>query len=183
MKHLPIRQAQKKPVSFAFLAREMAHLLLKTYQNEVIYPEEEFQSIFKGVQQVFGVDSETAEKAFSEFFMKISLKLFPWFFKVAPNARSFLEKVPQIHRNFPAANSINEFKEKLFVVGSSPEKLTYRYVSPNRLCVTLTTIARLTMDFYKERGTIVETLCMKKGADACLIEITFQGKQELRKVI
>lgn len=149
----------------------------RTYQAEVIYPEEEFQALFAATQKIYGIDSDRAEIAFSKYFMKISPRTFSWFFKLSPHARDFLEKVPQIHRNFPAAVSASYFVEKLILLKSASDHIVYRYFSPNKLCVTLRTLASLALDYYGEKGEVIETECRKKGADACLVAVHFLGSK------
>lgn len=155
-----------------------AAIARKSYQNEVIYPEEQFQSLFIGAQAVLGVDSETAEKAFARYCMRDFQRVFPWFFTLAPDARAFFEKVPMTHRNFPATPSATtQFVDKLCVLESTPERLVFRYCSPNRLCVYLCTLAFLALEYYEDAGEVEETNCMKKGADHCRITIRFAGKR------
>ncbi len=155
---------------------EYAGLPAKKYVVETIYPEEEFQAIFLGAQKLYGVNSEDAEIAFAHYFMKVSPTLSSWFFKLAPDAKTFLERIPQIHKQFPAASSQEAFQEKLMVQECGPDYLIYRYDSPNRLCILLRTIADLVLKYYGERGEVSETACLKRGAPYCNVIIRFFGK-------
>ena len=146
------------------------------YQPEMIYPEPEFQALFRGAQAVFGVDAETAEKAFSKYFMHVSPKMFPAIFRHAKNARQMLEKIPSIHRNFPSAASQGEYQDKVFITESTPERLVIEYDSPNMLCVTLQTVGSIVLEHYGEAGLVSETACKKKGAPRCRVVFEFQGK-------
>ena len=96
------------------------------YQPEVIYPEPEFQALFRGAQAVFGVDAVPAEKAFSKYFMHVSPKMFPAIFRHAKNARQMLEKIPSIHRNFPSAASQGAYQDKVFITESTPGEARHR---------------------------------------------------------
>jgi hypothetical protein len=156
---------------------EHANMEPRRFQPEVIYPEAEFQALFHGAQKVFGVDAETAEKAFSKYFMHVSPKMFPAIFKHAKSAREMLEKVPGIHRNFPSAASQGTYQDKLFIVESTPERFIFEYDSPNQLCVTLQTVASIVLDHYNEAGQVSETECMKKGAKRCRVVVDFHGKK------
>jgi hypothetical protein len=146
------------------------------YHPEVIYPEPEFQALFRGAQAVFGVDAETAEKAFSKYFMHVSPKMFPAIFKHAKSARQMLEKIPGIHRNFPSAASQGEYQDKVLITESTPERLVIEYDSPNMLCVTLMTVGSLVLEYYGEKGLVSETACKKQGAPRCRVLFEFQGK-------
>ena len=162
------------------VAKLFAHAQLDPntkYQPEVIYPEVEFQALFKGAQAVFGVDSETAEKAFSKYFMHVSPKMFPAIFKHAKSARQMLEKIPGIHRNFPSAASQGSYQDKVFITESTPERLVFEYDSPNQLCVTLQTVASIVLDHYGEVGEVSETACSKLGAPRCRVVVAFHGKK------
>lgn len=156
---------------------EHAQLPPRHYQPEVIYPEPEFQALFRGAQAVFGVDAEVAEKAFSKYFMHVSPKMFPAIFKHAKNARQMLEKIPGIHRNFPSAASQGDYQDKVFITESTPERLVIEYDSPNQLCVTLQTVASIVLDYYGEIGQVSETACAKTGAPRCRVVIDFQGQR------
>jgi hypothetical protein len=146
------------------------------FQPEVIYPEPMFQSLFAAAQQVFGADQEAAEKAFSEYFMEASPRMYPAIFKHAGNARSLIEKVPMIHRNFPAAAARGQYRDKLRVVESTPERILIEYDSPNRLCTTFKTVAGIVLKYYGEKGTVTEHRCAKEGHPCCVVEVTFEGK-------
>ena len=162
------------------VAKLFAHAQLDPatkYQPEVIYPEAEFQALFKGAQAVFGVDSETAEKAFSKYFMHVSPKMFPAIFKHAKSARQMLEKIPSIHRNFPSAASQGSYQDKVFITESTPERLVFEYDSPNQLCVTLQTVSSIVLDYYGEVGEVSETACVKHGAPRCRVVVAFHGKK------
>ena len=147
----------------------------RCYQPEVIYPEEEFQALFRGAQHVFDVDSDAAEKAFSSYFMEVSPKQFPAIFRQAGNARGLLERFPTIHRNFPAAAQ-QDYQEKVFVTESTSDHIVIEYDSPNRLCITLRTIAGIVLEYYGERGTVTETACQKEGAPRCRVVVAFDGR-------
>jgi hypothetical protein len=159
-------------VNRLFLA---AGLDKRPYHPEVIYPEEEFQALFRGAQAVFGADAETAEKAFSKYFMHVSPTMFPGIFRFAGSARGLLERVPHIHRTFPSAAAQASYEDKIAITESSPERLVIEYRSPNRLCVTLQTVASLTLAHYGEAGAVSETACMKKGDPKCVVVVEFHG--------
>lgn len=146
------------------------------FQTEVIYSEDEFQKLFAAAQTVFGVDSDTAEKVFAKYFVDMSPKLYPAIFRNAKSARELFEKVPLIHRNFPAAASRGTYKDKLFILESKPEHMILEYDSPNQLCVTLQTVAGHILAYYGEVGEVRESACKKEGAPRCRIQIDFRGK-------
>src|SRR5258708_4547320 len=131
----------------------LARIPRKQYRPEIVYPEEEFQALYQAAKDIYGVADEAAQKAFSEYFMEASPAMFPAIFKVAGNARSLFEKVPTIHRQWPAAVSAKEFREKLCILESSKERLVFKYDSPNHLCAVLRFVAEGVLTYYRETGT------------------------------
>lgn len=156
---------------------QAAGLGSKTYQPELIYPDEEFQALFRGAQQVFGVDAEAAEEAFAKFFVEVSPRLFPAMFELAGSARGLMERIPIIHQNFPAAAAQTSYEDKVFVTESTAERLVLEYDSPNQLCTTLRLVAGHVLDYYGETGDVNETQCQKHGAARCRVVIDFHGKK------
>lgn len=172
--NLLIRMVEKhhgaKGVSRLFA---LARLHEKRYQPEIVYPEEEFQALYAAAKEIYGVGDEAAQKAFADYFMEASPAMFPAIFRVAGNARSLFEKVPTIHKQWPAAVSAKEFREKLYVLESSEERLVFKYDSPNHLCGVLRFVAEGVLAHYHEQGTVSETQCALKGAPWCKIEVCF----------
>jgi hypothetical protein len=151
----------------------LARISEKRYQPEIIYPEEEFQALYAAAKEVYGVGDEAAQKAFADYFMEASPAMFPAIFSVAGNARSLFEKIPTIHKQWPAAVSAKEFREKLYVLESSKERLVFKYDSPNHLCSVLRFVAEGVLAHYHEQGAVTETQCALKGAPWCEIEVRF----------
>lgn len=152
---------------------EIAGIDPQSYQSELIYDEEEFQTLFRAAQEVFGVNSHDAEVAFSKFFMTVSPQMFPAMFKVANSARKLIEQVPNIHRNFPAAASQGEYEDKVFITESNPERVVLEYDSPNGLCTTLFHVAEHVLEYYDEEGKVTEVACKKDGAPRCRFVVDF----------
>lgn len=153
-----------------------ANLKQRRYQPEVIYPEAEFQALFRGAQAVFGVDSDAAELTFAEYFMRRSPQMFPAIFEQAGSARGLIERVPTIHRNFPASASQGEFREKVRICESTPSRIVLDYESPNRLCLTLRSVAQRCLAYFGEAGAVHETGCQKEGAPHCRIVVEFHER-------
>ena len=60
---------------------ELAGVSECTYKTEVVYPEEEFQALYRAAKDLYGVDDDAAQKAFSDYFLQASPKLFPAIFE------------------------------------------------------------------------------------------------------
>jgi len=143
------------------------------YHTEVVYPESDFQSLYGAALRLYGVDDDTAQKAFSDYFIEISPTLFPAIFKVSGSARGLLERVPLIHKQWPTAASMTEFREKLWIIESGPRHLRYKYDSPNRLCGVLRYVAEGVLRYYREEGSVVEPRCVRRGDPWCEVEVRF----------
>lgn len=154
---------------------EFANIPKQEFRTEEIYPEKQFQSFYAATKKLYGVDDEAAQKAFSDYFMEVSPKMFPAIFKEAKNARGLFEKVPLIHKQWPSAASMGEFKEKLSILVSEKDRIVYKYDSPNRLCMVLRHVAEGVLSYYKESGVVSETKCVLKGARWCEVEIKFNN--------
>ncbi|MCR9246343.1 MAG: heme NO-binding domain-containing protein [bacterium] len=154
-----------------------AELESRIYQPEVVYPESEFQALFRGAQSVFGVGSDDAEEAFAAYFMKRSPEMFPAIFEQAGSARGLIERIPTIHRNFPASASQDAYRDKVAIIESTPERIVLEYDSPNQLCNTLRRVARICLDYFGEEGAVHETCCKKEGAEHCRVVIEFHGQK------
>ena len=92
---------------------EYANLPMKDYRIEEIFPESEFMALYNAAKKTYGVDDEAAQYAFADYFMEESPKLFPAIFKLAGNSLGLFKKVPTIHKQWPSAAFIGDFKEKL----------------------------------------------------------------------
>lgn len=151
----------------------LAGLPERRYQPEIIYPEEEFQALYKAAKELYGVGDEAAQKAFADYFMEVSPVMFPAIFKVAGSARGLFEKIPTIHKQWPAAASAKDYRDKIFVLESNKERLLFKYDSPNHLCGVLRFVAEGVLAYYHEKGAVTETQCALKGAPWCEIKVSF----------
>jgi hypothetical protein len=145
------------------------------YQPEIVYSEAEFQALYGAAKNLYGVGDEAAQRAFSDFFMEVSPRMFPAIFEHAGSARGLFERVPTIHRQWPSAASAKDFREKLYILESSKERLVFKYDSPNHLCGVLRFVAEGVLDHYRENGTVTETQCALKGAPWCEVEVRFEA--------
>lgn len=109
----------------------------KQYQPEVVYSEAEFQALYRAAKELYGVDDEAAQRAFSDYFMEVSPVMFPAVFKFAGSV--------------------------------------FKYDSPNHLCGVLRFVAEGVLAHYREKGTVTETQCARRGAPWCEIEVRFES--------
>ena len=153
---------------------ERAQIERKSYRFEVVYPEEEFGALVGAALEVLDLEVPDVEKAFAEYFMRVSPELFPAIFELSPDAKTLLQRVPILHKSIPSAASRKEYHEKLVVEETGEMQLRMHYDSPHRLCGFLKHLLQLTLDFYDEKAHISEHACAREGAPVCLIDVEFQ---------
>ena len=147
------------------------------YRFEEIYPEDEFTALVGSALSALEMTVPDLEESFARFFMRVSPEIFPAVFDLSSGARDLITRVPTLHRSIPSAASRERFKDKLIVQDERENSLLLRYDSPHKLCVFLQHLCQLALDHYGETGRIEEHECAREGADACLVEIHFTGKQ------
>jgi hypothetical protein len=147
------------------------------FRFDVVYPEETFAAILKASVETLGVTPEQGERAFAEYFVRVSPTLFPDVFRSAPDARRLLASIPALHNSIPSAATRGAYREKLVVEENTPSRLVFRYDSPHRMCRFLMRGSELVLEHYNERGQIEELECARKGAPACRVAVRFFGSK------
>ena len=153
---------------------EVAEVERKTYRFEVVYPEEEFGALVGAAMEVLSLEVPEVEKAFAEYFMRVSPELFPAIFELSEDAKTLLQRVPVLHKSIPSAASRKEYKDKLVVEETGESSLRMVYDSPHKLCGFLKHLLRLTLDYYGEQADVTEHTCSRTGGEACLIDVEFR---------
>lgn len=141
------------------------------YQDERIYPEVEFQKLYREAAACFSEAPEVVEDKFGKFAGQVISNTFPGYFEDAGSAKEALRRVPGHHIELPTLAGTPT--AKLTILKETENELTYMYNSPNKLCVFLKSLVQFTLDAYQEEGTIEEPLCIKKGDDYCKVIIKF----------
>lgn len=150
----------------------------RQYRFEVVYPEDEFARVLAAAVKRLGVGLAQAEIAFGDHFMEESPKIFASIFDACGGARTFLERLPHVHRSFPSAAYAGVYRDKLTVASTGPDWIEMRYDSPHRLCGLMVHLSHLLLRHYGERGAVDEVACARRGADACLVRVTFKGRAD-----
>lgn len=142
------------------------------YQPQRIYAEEEFQKLFKATVSIFNLPAEKAEGEFAKYVGKLLPKAFSGYFEQAKNTRELLRMVPSIHTEYPTLAGAPS--AKLTILKDNEGEFVFYYNSPNQLCIFLMTLTQCVLDYYKEKATIEETQCKKKGAEFCRVAIRWE---------
>lgn len=157
-----------------------AGLTPTAYRFEAIYPEDDFARLLASAVQVCGVTPAQAEVAFADYFMRVSPELFPSFFAISPDTRTFLERLPALHRMLPEAAARVTFRDKVRVEPRPAGGIVFHYDSPHRLCVLLERLLHKLLQHYGETGDVVQRLCARQGAAECVFDVTFHGRSAPR---
>lgn len=140
--------------------------LEKEYDNEVGYPEEEFQRLASECCKVLNIDLEALQEKFVEFAIPVLREKFPGYFDVK-KAKDFIIQIPTIHGLATTAGT----PPKIMIVKNTDKEIHMIYSSPNKLCTMAKAILRKVLEVYGESAEIKEKECMKKGDDYCRIII------------
>ncbi len=155
--------------------REKISLKREKFDDNRIYPEEEFQKLLKATLEILRVDRETAEREFAHWIIKRLQEDVPEYFRRAKNAYELLKLDPLVHREWPAMGG--KPRAKISMIKCEPDEIIFRYESPNKLCTFMKTLIEDVLEIYNEKGEITEEECMKKGDHYCIIRVKFLGKK------
>ncbi len=155
--------------------KEKVGLKEERFQDNINYPEEEFQKLLEVILEVLNVDAETAEKEFAHWIIKRLQKDVPEYFRRAKSAYELLKNQPLVHREWPSLGG--KPQAKISMVKCEPDEIIFRYESPNKLCTFMKTLIEDVFKIYGEKGEITEEECMKKGDHYCIIRVKFLGKK------
>ena len=106
----------------------------------------------------------TAEKTFA--------RLYPAFFEIAGDARTFLLTVEDRIHELVRATIPNATPPALKVRALDPDRVEILYTSPRRLCRLLEGLVVGTGHYYQETITITEEECVNRAAPACRFHVT-----------
>jgi hypothetical protein len=110
----------------------------------------------------------------AEAFFKDTLQRFPTFFQMCKTSRQFLEMQPEIHNTFAHGLQRPEERQAVrekFRLEKLADELIVHYRSPNGFCDMYKAIAQHVFEHYRDRATIEETKCAKRGDSECEMRI------------
>jgi hypothetical protein len=123
-------------------------------------------------REATGVDPDELLHSFGMFTAQQTFtRLYPAFFAISANTRSFLLTVEARIHELVRATIPNATPPELHVSELGDDGVTISYTSPRRLCVLLRGLAEGTARHYGETATIDETTCMRRGDPECTFEI------------
>lgn len=147
-----------------------------TYLLSESYGDERLVGLIARTAAQAGSDIETVIHDFGVFAAQTTFtKLYPAFFAVSPDARSFLLTVETRIHELVRATIPNARPPRLTVTELGEDGVAIRYDSPRRLCVLLRGLAEGTARHYGETAEIEETTCMHRGDPECTFRLRFSA--------
>jgi hypothetical protein len=138
------------------------------YRLNEPYPDSEAQRLTAAISQRLSVQD------IAEAFFRDTLVRFPRWYEMCKNSREFLELQPQIHNTFAYGLQRPEERDAVrdkFRLEKLDEELVVHYRSPNRFCDIYKGIAQHVFQHYRDKASIDEPRCMKRGDAECELRI------------
>jgi predicted hydrocarbon binding protein len=136
------------------------------------YPDERLGALVARTCELVGIDPEVAVYEFGVFTgEKTFARLYPAFFSVAHSAQDFLLTVETRIHELVRATVPSARPPQLTVERLGDDGVSILYRSPRQLCTLLRGLAEGTSRRFGETTEIVESTCMKRGDEACRLEV------------
>ena len=138
------------------------------------YADERLSALVRRACERTGTEPEALVHGFGVFTAETTFaRLYPAFFAVSSNTRSFLLTVETRIHELVRATIPNAAPPQLSVSELGDDGVSIGYSSPRRLCVLLRGLTEGTARHYGETAEITEATCMHRGDPACTFEIKF----------
>jgi predicted hydrocarbon binding protein len=136
------------------------------------YPDRDFLALVEATSEATGVEQDRLVHEFGVYAGETTFpRLYPGFFDVAGNARTFLLTVEDRIHELVRATIPNAEPPRLTVAPRGEDGVHIVYSSPRRLCTLLVGLVEGTARHHGERAEVVETDCMRRGDPACLFDV------------
>ena len=150
------------------LQDEPVYLLSEAYEDERLY------DLIGRAAEMTEIPVETLVREFGVFTAEQTFtRLYPAFFDVAGNGRTFLLTIEDRIHELVRATIPNARPPQLAVAPHGEDGVRIEYSSPRHLCILLTGLVDGTARHFGERVEIVESTCMRRGDSACLFDVRF----------
>jgi hypothetical protein len=157
-------------VGHRVLADEPVYLLSESY------PDESFGRLVGRATEALGTDADALVHDFGVYTASTTFtRLYPAFFAIAHSTREFLLTVETRIHELVRATIPNAAPPQLHVTELGDDGVTIAYSSPRRLCTLLRGLTEGTAQYYGERATIDEPMCMRRGDERCTFEVRFSA--------
>jgi len=155
-------------IAKSILEGHPVHLLTEAY------PDEDFLAVVGKACEQTRVEAGDLVREFGVFAGETTFpRLYPAFYSVAGDARSFLLTVEALIHELVRATIPNATPPQLLVTPLDEDGVQIEYSSPRRLCVLVGGLVDGTARHYGEKADTDETACMHRGDPACVFHIRF----------
>ena len=137
------------------------------------YPDEELFLLVGEASRALDVEPDEVVRWFGRNAIPHFAGSYPQLFEPHTDTRSFVLTLngiihPEVRKLYPGA-IVPDFDFDT----PSPDSLSMGYYSPRKMCSFAEGLLLGAADHYGEQADIQQPECMKRGADRCLIEISF----------
>jgi hypothetical protein len=140
------------------------------------YPDERLGVVVERVCSLTGAGEDEVLYDFGVFAVRQTFaRLYPAFFAIAGSARDFLLTVETRIHELVRATIPHAAPPQLEVSPSGEDGVEIRYDSPRRLCTLLRGLTEGTANHYGQTAAIDELTCMRRGDEACRLEVRFSA--------
>jgi hypothetical protein len=139
------------------------------------YPDEDLFALVGAASAALATPPDDVVRWFGRSALPLLADSYPQFFAPHRTARSFILTLndiihPEVRKIYPGADvPVFDFD------GLSDEVLVLGYSSPRQLCPFAEGLVEGAADYYGERVSISQPLCMRRSDPKCVLEISFES--------
>ncbi len=149
----------------------------KEFRMDTVYSDEEWQRLLQATLEEFGITAAQAYEMYAQQFFKDSLKRFPMWFEISKDSYDFLSRQPAIHNNFATAVRDKQERDSIidkFHLEKLDRKIIMHYRSVNKHCGLYIALAKVIINCYNDKASVVEKKCLLNDDHECEIHIDWE---------
>lgn len=140
------------------------------------YDDTDLYALAGAAAERFGMTGDEVVRWFGVNALPVFATTYPHFFSTQTSARNFVLSLneiihPEVRKLYPGAD-VPEFDFDTSAGADGPLRMTYR--SARRLCSFAEGLLEGAGTHFGEEATVTQPSCMKRGDDACVLEVSFR---------
>jgi mitochondrial fission protein ELM1 len=156
---------------------EKAGLRGNMYLAASVYPDSDILALVTTACAMTGLAPKAVLEDFGEFIAPDLIKQYAFLVKPEWTFLDFLCNTEEtIHKVVRFHQGVNP--PQLAVARVSDDKVTISYDSPRRMCALLIGIVKGAAKHYKEQATVLESQCMLRGDQECIVSVQVATSRE-----
>ena len=142
------------------------------YSATEAYPDEDFDRVLQRASEQLDMPASDVLRRFGSFAAQNTFhSLYPDFYKDSSGTRQFLLDVEERIHRLVRATIPHASPPKLHVVPLGDDGVVVTYTSERGLCDLVDGLIRGTARHYRERFTVDQVQCMRRGDSACAFTV------------